>query len=59
MEKGKTYLRSDESIRGYFIISFLSLYMYCSIFVLIMATVLAGKFLVKDAPLMYSRVIYE
>ena len=28
MENDKTYLRSDESVRGYFFISFLSLYLY-------------------------------
>ena len=56
MENDKTYLRSDESVRGYFFISFLSLYLYYSIFVLIRAADLTGKFSVKDALLRYSRV---
>ena len=49
MENDKTYLRSDETVRGYFFISFLSLYLYYSIFVLIRAADLTGKITVKDA----------
>ncbi len=56
MENDKTYLRSDKSVRGYFFISFLSLYLYYSIFVPIRAADLTGKFSVKDALLRYSRV---
>ena len=56
MENNKTYLRSDESVRRYFFISFLSLYLYYSIFVLIRAADLPGKFSVKDVLLRYSRV---
>ena len=56
MENDKTYLRSDESVRGYFFISFLSLYLYYSILVLIRDADLTGKFSVKDGLLRYSRV---
>ena len=56
LENDKTYLRGDESVRGYFFISFLSLYLYYNIFALIRAADLTGKFSVKDALLRYSRV---
>ncbi len=56
MENDKTYLRDDDSVRGYFFISFLSLYMYYSIFVLIRSADLTGKISVKDALLKFSRV---
>ena len=56
MENDKTYLRSDESVRGYFFISFLSFYLYYSILVLIRVADLTGKFSVKDVLLRYSRV---
>ncbi|MGC8562571.1 MAG: IS1634-like element ISFac6 family transposase, partial [Thermoplasmata archaeon] len=44
------------SIRGYFFVSFLSLYLYYSIFVLIRAADLTDKVSVKDALLKFSRV---
>lgn len=56
LENDKTYLRDDDSIRGYFFISFLSLYLYYSIFVLIRAADLTDKVSVRDALLKYSRV---
>lgn len=56
LENDKSYLRDDDSIRGYFFISFLSLYLYYSIFVLIRAADLTDKVSVKDALLKYSRV---
>jgi transposase len=58
MENDRTYLRDDESVRGYFFISFISLYLYYSIFVLIRAADLTDKVSVKDALLKFSRV-YE
>ena len=58
LENDKTYLRDDDSVRGYFFISFLSLYLYYSIFVLIRAADLTDKISVKDALLRFSRV-YE
>ena len=58
LENDKTYLRDDDSIRGYFFISFLSLYLYYAIFVLIRAADLTDKISVKDALLRFSRV-YE
>lgn len=56
LENDKSYLRDDDSIRGYFFISFLSLYLYYSIFVLIRAADLTDKVSVKDALLKFSRV---
>ena len=58
LENDKTYLRDDDSVRGYFFISFISLYIYYSIFVLIRAANLTDKVLVRDALLRFSRV-YE
>ena len=56
LENDKTYLRGDESVRGYFFVSFLSLYLYYNIFTLIRAADLTGIFSVKDVLLRYSRV---
>ena len=56
MENDRSYLRDDESLRGYFFISFLSLYMYYTIFVLIRAADLTSKYSVKDVLLRFSRV---
>jgi transposase len=42
LENDKSYLSDDDSLRGYFFVSFPSLYMYYSIFVLIRATDLAN-----------------
>ena len=56
LENDKSYLSNDDSIRGYFFISFVSLYIYYSIFVLIRAAGLTDKLSVKDALLKYSRV---
>jgi transposase len=58
LENDKAYLRDDDSIRGYFFISFLSLYLYYSIFVLIRAADLTDRISVKDTLLRFSRV-YE
>lgn len=56
LENDKAYLRDDDSIRGYFFISFISLYLYYSIFVLIRAADLTDRVSVKDALLRFSRV---
>jgi transposase len=58
LENDKTYLRDDDSIRGYFFVSFLSLYLYYPIFVLIRAADLTDRVSVRDALLRFSRV-YE
>ena len=56
LENDKSYLNDDDSLRGYFFVSFLSLYMYYSIFVLIRAADLTNKLSVKDALLKFSKV---
>ena len=56
LENDKSYLSDDDSLRGYFFVSFLSLYMYYSIFVLIRAADLTNKLSVKDALLKFSKV---
>lgn len=58
LENDKSYLRDDDSIRGYFFVSFRSLYLYYSIFLLTRTADLTDKISVKDALLRYSRV-YE
>ena len=57
LENGKSCLRDDDSIRGYFL-SFLSLYLYYSIFLLIRTADLTDRISVKDALPRFSRV-YE
>ncbi len=56
LENDKSYLGDDDSLRGYFFVSFLSLYMYYSIFVLIRAADLTSKLSVKDVLLKFSKV---
>ena len=56
MENDKTYLRRDESVREYFFISFLYLYFYYNIFVIMKAADLTEEFFMKDALLWHSRV---
>ena len=56
LENDKSYLNDDDSLRGYFFVSFLSLYMYYSIFVLIRAADLTNKLSVKDVLLKFSKV---
>ena len=58
LENDKSYLRDSDSIRGYFFVSFLSLFLYYGIFVLIREADLTDKISVKDALLRFSRV-YE
>ena len=56
LENDKSYLNDDDSLREYFFVSFLSLYLYYSIFVLIRAADLTNKLSVKDALLKFSKV---
>lgn len=56
LENDKSYLNDDDSLRGYFFVSFLSLYLYYSIFVLIRAADLTNKLSVKDVLLKFSKV---
>ena len=56
LENDKSYLSDEDSIRGYFFISFISFYLYYSIFVLIMAADLTDKLSVKDVLLKFSKV---
>ena len=58
LENDKSYLRDDDSISGYFFLSFLSLYLYYSILLLIRTADLTDRISVKDALLRFSRV-YE
>ena len=58
LENDKSYLRDDDAVRGYFFVSFLSLYLYYSIFVLIRAAGPTDKISVRDALLRFSGV-YE
>ena len=56
LENDKSCMSDDDSLRGYFFVSFLSLYIYYSIFVLIRAADLTGKLSVKDVLPKFSRV---
>ena len=56
LENDKSCMSHDDSLRGYFFVSFLSLYIYYIIFVLIRAADLTGKLSVKDVLLKFSRV---
>ena len=56
MENDKSYLRGDESLMGYFFISFVSLYLYYSLFSLIRAADLTSRYSVKDVLLRFSKV---
>ena len=49
LENDRSYLRGDESLRGYFIISFISLYMYFSILEALKEKGLSDKTSVKEA----------
>ncbi|MCL4391297.1 MAG: transposase [Candidatus Parvarchaeota archaeon] len=56
LENDKTYLRDDDAVRGYFFISFVSLYMYYKILALIRKKDLSDKYSVKDVLLKFSKV---
>ncbi len=54
LENDKSYL-SDDALRGYFFLSFLSPYMYCSIFALIRPAGLTIKLMMNDVLLIFSK----
>lgn len=53
LENDKSYLGNDDSLSGYFFISFLSFYLYYSIFLLIRAADLIWMFSVKEVLLKF------
>jgi transposase len=58
MENDKTYLGDDDAVRGYFFISFISLYLYYKILKLLKEKDLVGKVSVGEVLLEFSKV-YE
>jgi len=58
LENDKTYLNDDDAIRGYFFISFLSLYLYYRILNLLRKNDLVSKVSVNEVLLEFSKV-YE
>ena len=56
LENDKSYLSDDYALRGYFLISFISLYLYYSIFNLIRSSGLTNRLSVNDVLLRFSRV---
>ncbi|KAA8921842.1 MAG: hypothetical protein F6Q11_07480 [Thermoplasma sp.] len=56
LEEDKTYLQDDESIWGYFFITFLSLYQHYRVLALIRSKDLVGKLSVNEVLLQLSRV---
>jgi len=56
LEEDKTYLQDDESIWGYFFITFLSLYQHYRVLSLIRSRNLVGKLSVNELLLQLSRV---
>lgn len=58
LENDKTYLRDDDGVRGYFFVSFLSLYLYYKILNLLRKKGLTGKVSVNEALMELSK-IYE
>ena len=58
LENDKTYLRDDDGVRGYFFVSFLSLYLYYKILNLLRKKKLTDKISVNEALLELSK-IYE
>lgn len=58
LENDKTYLGDDDAIRGYFFISFISLYLYCKILKILKKKDLIDKWSVKEVLLELSKV-YE
>ena len=56
LENDKSYLRDDDSIRRYFFVSFLSLYLDYSIFLRIRTADLIDKISVKDALLVLQGI---
>ncbi len=58
LENDKTYLDDDDAVRGYFFISFLSLYLYYKILNLLRKAELVDKISVNEVLLELSKV-YE
>lgn len=58
LENDKSYLGDDDALRGYFFVSFVSLYMHCLISKMIRDNDLADRVSVNDVLLKFSRV-YE
>ncbi len=58
LENDKTYLDDDDALRGYFFISFLSLYLYYKTLNLLRKAKLVDKFSVNEVLLEFSKV-YE
>lgn len=56
LESDKTYMRSNEHIRGYFFITFLSLHLYCQIINHLRAKDLLKKYSVQDVLLLLSKI---
>ena len=58
LETDKTYLGDDDAVRGYFFISFISLYLYYRILKMLKEKDLVGKVSVGEVLLEFSK-IYE
>ncbi|MFH1669588.1 MAG: transposase [Candidatus Woesearchaeota archaeon] len=56
LESDKTYMRSNEHIRGYFFITFLSLHLYCQIINYLREKELLNKYSVQDILLLLSKI---
>lgn len=56
LESDKTYMRSNEHIRGYFFITFLSLHLYCQIINHLKNKDLLKKYSVQDVLLLLSKI---
>jgi transposase len=56
LENDKTYLRDDDGVRGYFFVSFLSLYLYHKILNLLRKKKLTDKISVNEALLELSKI---
>ena len=56
LENDKTYLRDDDGVRGYFFVSFLSLYLHYRILGMLKKKKLSRKVSVKEALLELSKV---
>ena len=56
LENDKTYLSDDDALRGYFFVSFLSLYLYCKILRMLKEKKLSGKISVGEVLMELSKV---
>lgn len=55
LENDKTYLGDDDALRGYFFVSFLSLYLYCRILRMLKEKKLSGKLSVGEVLMELSK----